>query len=541
MGLASSADEVNPSFFEDLLINDIKLNDPICKTILTSKPLSKKVFDSQIVEQINIKKPNNVRVLIYQSIFSISRIAQLSSESEFPQALLISCYNSYLLMQRFGLLCYHHWNLWPSPSNLTGTLPTILFQSSFALLNHQCFMSSNNEESFYYQLRCEIVHTLFLFLFWDSQEPSDIFPNVHFSALNQSNPKSLFRTIFNGKPGINDDFRRLSYQIISSGIAFCPVWTDLVSQISFVDIYPVFEPLLSIHEEDQLSLSNISIQTTSHELYSLLYQVLLNHPDAIESLPKGKAFIVSILYALQIFNEKVSLCYFHSIALSTLVLLTSDSRLSSSLNDPFTSSFQCRSSVHRGSHADLLIEIITNTIGNDISQTIPLLPAIACIIHNISSHVKSFSFFTCNRIFRFLQLLIESKDKQASRLMQIVVDGLVQILHDQFSSNINILMFTIKHFKTFKYLKTLGLNVDYLITFIEAFKSKAKDIGASKMGTDEAESVLRTMKPELFMGDYEPPGPRGHIFTGEMAELWSDWMRTISAKHYSCKSIRSKK
>ena len=91
---------------------------------------------------------------------------------------------------------------------------------------------------------------------------------------------------------------------------------------------------------------------------------------------------------------------------------------------------------------------------------------------------------------------------------------------------------------TFTALKQKGVNIEYIAGFVRCFKAKARSLSMGKMGTDEAEMVLRQMKSSLFMEDYELPGSRSHIFTGEMCELWPDWMRTLAMRAGGFKTLQ---
>ena len=528
MGSSASTEEVPDNFFDDLLAQDIKINDQICKQILTSRPLTHKSLENPILSTIIRKKPNNVRVLLYQSVFSISRISQIQYQTEIPQAILVSCYNAYLVLQRFCQCCVSKWHTWPSPSNQKGTLPTILFQSSATLIGHPQIQRAL-DNSMHGFIRLEIFATMLKYLLAPNQEQYEDYPNHHFYALDITDPMPIFEFVFS-KRRMSQELQRICSIICATGLGFCVTWAEAVADVPFLSILQIFDTLLQTPNDNQLSLAITQNPGTFHELFALFYMILVMQPNAVETLPNGRSYIVAILLPLQLFNEKNSLSYFHSLALSSLVLLTADPILCASLNEPYTATFPSKSSVHRGTYADLLVEIITNTVGGDLTQTAPLLPAVACILHNISAHVNSFSFFTSNRIFRFLNLLIESRDRQAPKLVQIVIDAIDQIIYEQFERNTTILMFVVRNQKTFKMLKTRGIEVKYVLAFIAAFKSKVKTLGIAKLGTDEAERIFRELNPKSFMSDYEPPGPRGHVFTGEMAELWPDWMRTIAMR-----------
>ena len=130
MGLYESVEEIPPDFFNDLLANDIKINDPIVKAILSSRLLTHNSLENNILTKVAQTKLNNVRVLVYQAVFSINRISQIQYQTEIPQALLISCYNALLVLQRFCSSVVTKWHTWPSPSTMSSTVPTVLFDSS---------------------------------------------------------------------------------------------------------------------------------------------------------------------------------------------------------------------------------------------------------------------------------------------------------------------------------------------------------------------------------------------------------------------------
>ena len=469
-------------------------------------------------------------------ISSISKLSQVPHQSDLPKPLLIACLNSYLLIQHFSSFCVDSWFCWESPSDMKGSIPSIFFVSSFELLNHPQVLNSVARNSIFYHVKYEMIAALLLLLLNSTQPTADHYPNMHYECLDEADPFPLFRFLLSYREV--DELFRISIILGANGIAFCPNWQAAFASLNFSSLGPLLSLFLRPPTEQQLLLVDSTAPGVFHEVVALFYQTLLRHDEAIESLKNGRECIVALLYPLQLFNEKGTLCYFHSLVLSSLVLLTSDPRISASLNEPFTAAFPCRQSVHRGSHADLLLEIITNTAGADFTKTSPLLPAVACIFHNIAAHIRSFSYFTCNRIFRFLQLLTESHDRMAPQLGQIVVDGFNQILAEEFDKNVTILIFIVRNMRTFAALKQKGVNTDYISGFVKCFKAKARALSMGKMGTDEAEMVLKQMKSSMFMEDYELPGSRSHIFTGEMCELWPDWMRTLAMRAGGFKTLQ---
>ena len=84
--------------------------------------------------------------------------------------------------------------------------------------------------------------------------------------------------------------------------------------------------------------------------------------------------------------------------------------------------------------------------------------------------------------------------------------------------------------KILKMVKQRGVESNFIDGFCKCFSEKVKALNVSKMGADEAEAVLKTLSPVMFMEGYELPGPRSHVFKGEMAELWIDWMRTLAMR-----------
>lgn len=536
MGGGSSAEESFPPAFRSLYENDLKMNDPSFQSILSTQPLDHQILNNPLLIEIINRKPNNIKTLVYHMVFAINRASKVPQQSDLPRSLLINCLNSYLLLQHLHSFCIDSWFCWQPPNNSTQNLPSLFFTSSFILLNHPQIFSSAQKNSIFYHIKYEMIASIILFLLSTPQPICDHLPNLHFDCLDEVDPTPLFRLLLSYKEF--DELIRTTLIVVANGVAFCPNWQAMLDSINITDVCYIFMPLLTQPIDSYLQLVDSTNPGIFHELIALFYQLLLVHSEACSVLPHGRRFLLSLLLPLQLFNEKLTLCYFHSLVLSSLVLLTSDSHIASSLNEPFTDNFPCKQSVHRGTYADLLLEVVINSAGTDLSKTSPLLPAIACIFHNISAHVKNFSFFTCNQIFKFLQALMESRDRQAPKLVQIIIDGFNQILAEQFDHNITILMFIMRNMRLFKALRQKGINVQIITVFAKCFKQQARKLNFGKMGTDEAEIVLKKLKPSMFLGDFEPPGPRGHIFTGEMAELWPDWMRTLAMRAGSFKTLQ---
>lgn len=567
MGLGESVDATLPHSFEELLTTDIQLNDPICASVLTSQILSHQVLRSQTIQELISRKPNNVQILVYHMIYSIYKISKTDKNSDFSKPLLISCFNSYLLLQHFHSFCIDSWFCWSPPSIIPGNLPSTFFVSSFNLLNHPIIQNSVQKNSIYFHIKYEMIACIIVFLLSTPQPTSDHFPNMHFECLDEADPFPLFKHILftnyqkpterpltsNSSSNLqnassnsnlvipnssnspisinNDELHRIILIVAANGIAFCPNWQSSFASLNISTITPIFRGLLRNPDDNQIQLIDSPSPGIFHELISFFYQTLLRHDESLDSLVStGKDYVVSLLLSLQLMNEKDILSYFHSLVFSTLVLLTSEPRISTSLNQPFTSNFPCKESVHRGNYADLLIEIVTNTVASNINSTAPLLPAACCILHNISAHITEFTYFSCHRIFRLLQLMAESRDRQVPNLLRIVVGSFEQIIWQQFNKNSNMLISIIKNMKVFKLAKQRGVESTFIDGFFKCFSEKVKALNVSKMGADEAEAVLKTLSPVMFMEGYELPGPRSHVFKGEMAELWIDWMRTLAMR-----------
>ena len=527
MGGGESAEATIPQSFYDLLTTDIQLNDPICKSILTSQILSHSILDCPLIDDIISKKPNNIKILIFHMIFSIYKTSQTSPNSEFSKTRLISCFNSYILLQHFHSFCIDSWFCWSPPPQIPESLPSTFFTRSFILLNHPQILQILQRNSIFFHIKYEMFASIIMFLLSLPQPAADHFPNMNFECLDEADPFPLFKFILLYRE--YDELYRLALIVASNGIAFCPNWQSAFASLNFSTILPLFQALLKHPDENQLMLIDSPSPGVFHELITFFYQTLLRHDEALNSIQNGKDFIASLLLALQLMNEKFSPSYFHSLVFSTLVLLTSDAKICESLNQPFIGNFPSKTSVHRGTYSDLLIEIVTLTV-TDSATTAPLLPAACCILHNISSYINSFSYFSCHRLFCFFQMMAESRDRQIPKLIPIIIDSFNQILFQQFDKNTNIIIFIMRNMKLFRALKQKNIDITYIDAFAKCFKEKAKSLTLGKMGADEAKIVLKKMKPQMFMKDYELPGPRSHIFTGEMSELWIDWMRTLAMR-----------
>ena len=376
------------------------------------------MIDDSLVNELILSKPDNIRILTYQMVTQLHRIVQIPHSVELSDPQLFACLNSYRLLQHFHFFCIDTWFCWKKQSS---TLPSLFFVSSFQILTHPRILRSFQRASIGYHIKYEMVTCMLFFLLNSTQAPSDHSPNLHFECLDEVDPICLFKFILLS-PEIDELFR-ISMILASNGLAFCPNWQAAFASLKFVSLVPILQTILRFPTEPQLALVDSPAPGAFHEVFAFFYQTLLRHDEALVALPQSRAFVVALLFPIQVFNERGSVSYLHSLAFSALVLLTSDPQLSASLNEPFGAAFPCRQSVHRGTHADLLMEIITNTVIADFSRASPLLPAVCCVFHNIAAHVQSFSFFTCNRIFQVLQLLTTSKDRMTPQLIQIVIEG----------------------------------------------------------------------------------------------------------------------
>lgn len=535
MGSGSSADSA-PAIFSHILTSDLAIGDSVCNEILEKRLLTRQIVEAGGIAEIVSQKPNNMKILVHSMVFSIEKLSQIPHQAELPQMLTTATFNSFLLLQHIHKFCTDTWFLWETPMDGARRIPSLFFVSSFRLLNHPQILHCTARNSILYELKYEMTSTLLLFLLDRSQGSVERYPNQHYECLDEADPFSLFRFLLSYQTV--DELFRISVILTANGIAFCPNWQTAFASLNFSSIGPLMNTILRFPTEQQLSLMDSQSPGVYHEIVALLYQTLLRHDEALELLKNGHELVTALCLPLQLLSEQRKLCYFQSLVLSTLVLLTSDSRIGQSLNAPFTGDFPCKQSIHSGSHADLLLEVVMNTAGTDLRRTVSLLPAIACIFQNVASHARSFSHVTCNRLFRFMQQVTELDHRIAPQVGSILVDGFNQILLEQFPINLNALIYVIRNMSVFSVLKKMGVDIQNIASFRRAFKAKAREAAHAKIGTDEAEMILKQMKTCVFIADDNFTFTRSHVFSGEIADLWPDWMRTLAMRSGSMKVLR---
>lgn len=510
------------SELKDLLDNDVNIN---FKAILSDHVISSQELENLVIQEIIAKKKDKVISLIKEMVGTIMRISGFDDSTKFKDEDLISLINSFFLFSHLSEFCITNWDYWEIPNGY-DSFPSCFFISSFSLLRKTQIMNSIKYKELGFNVKCMLLKTVLKLLLVGYLPKFQNCPNINYSYLDEVDPLPIFNVVLNYPK--RDEFYRVCLIVASNGIPFCQSWKSSYAGLDPLKLKHVFNYLLKFPNEQQMLLLNSQSPGIFYELTSLFYQTLLYHNRFLEMLSQeGGVFIVSLLFVFQTLGESNALSYFHSLSLSIFVLLTSDENISKSLNDLFTENFPCKKPIHRGNYGDLLIEIITNFVKNNLKKIEPFLSAICCLFYNISSHMKTFSFFACNRLFNFFKLLIQRTDEQSKLLIQMMIDSFTNIIAYQFNNNTNVLIFILREIYTFRTLSKNGYNTKYIILFKNNFISSTKSLQSKRLSVSEVEIILKSMNSNDFITNYCSFGSRTNIFTNEMADLWMDWIKTI--------------
>jgi hypothetical protein len=203
------------------------------------------------------------------------------------------------------------------------------------------------------------------------------------------------------------------------------------------DIHDVFAPLFQLTNPIVSRAFADRTFECSTELISLLFVVLLKKPLYFEYVLEQKLAMRCIIGLLYTFNrwERVSF-------LQSIIIVMINRMLLSGFQ--LNAAFPSLDGIHRGSFGDAIIEILTNPIMNDYSQSAPLLPLAANLIAKISSSGLKLSSFSANRLFVLLKRICGVKPSPESATEDLVI-AIYQILRLIPLHNIPLLSFAVEY------------------------------------------------------------------------------------------------
>lgn len=546
-GTLSSNDSIS-TFLKTLLSGACPPSHPIWNNIsiqnFNTSEITKEDF--QLLTEVRDKRPDNFAELVRFFVESFMRYIKVA-ETEAQSGSMFDILRLYsdttcLLLSISGL---------PQKISPWFKAPTLylssvapfhqLMQAEFRLLN----LTDSIFNSYADELNANITFAktlLFMqqseaFTYQVSSDPSpyitsfDTFPaNVYLPSFFEFIPKAIMTT--RSEPILKFVKALITATILP--IYTCNTWKTALSNVEQNTLHAAFVPLLSLYDNIYVSGVPGRVLACSEELVSLLYAVILRYPTFLKFIDINKLSQRYITVLLLLFRYKMdnsSITFIHSIILLIISHLTSDFHSLLSLNDPFVGPFPIKDQrPHKGSFADLIIEIITYPLVKDFKSCFPLAPLVTAIIQNLSSTTGHLSFFNANRIFEVLRLFFKSKAAESpdSKLpIARLLNAIYQFIAFQTLGKKSILLYGIVNRVIINSVATCSLREwklpaekikKILDAADEPLKSKAKN----------ADVLLQNAIAPILAEFNDSPVPQTAFTMGpEVETIWYDWARIL--------------
>ena len=263
------------------------------------------------------------------------------------------------------------------------------------------------------------------------------------------------------------------------------------------------------------------------EALSFFYMCSLCQPALVTRVAKGgyaTKFIFSLVHGAQLAFEKLNFSYHQSIILSTVLLLVAKPAIAESLNEEYTDAFQAQYKPLKGSHADLLMNVLLNIFDRE-----NFYEAVVSVFHMLAPHVKNFSNKTAHRVMELFKTVLNTRKD----LVPLFIEAFASIVQRQDNSGNHFLVYLVQNHGTFKRLelddpkmaRALPVLRKYLKAAIKAVKATQK----AQISGEELLPILAEVKLEQEPVKF---GSHPHAFGGEMEKTWVEWADLLFVKAF---------
>jgi len=337
------------------------------------------------------------------------------------------------------------------------------------------------------------------------------------------------------------DFLKNGYALMAKISLIDPEFGSAISEIPNHLAVGAFTGSKSLTSTSILSFNPVSPITS--ESLTFLYLVSLYKPDFAEYLATNgvsNIFIADLLLTMQNTYESVGFCYLHSIVVSTILILTYPPQGAKLLNEQFTSSFQSSYRPHRGSYADLLIEIMSNFADND-----SLISSIICLFHHIAPYLTNSTLYSSFRLLQLFEKLNSLPMKEKNRRMiELLLETFAKIIQTKPLLNTNMLILISQKAHLFKKLKTDNIGFNASLDIILKFLSEAKRVliknNKRKLSTDEAVEAIKQINTDELFPTVTVFDDHPHVFEGEMKDTFLEWSNLLFMRTFDTETEKLK-
>ena len=500
------------------------------------------------------KKPDNFAEIVRITVEMFAK--QVQSNDKPNLSVSTYCNAICLLLCMSGVPQNHSPWFKSPPLYLSSMIPISLLSKTI----YQCLDLSENEQNGDFRNLDEkiiFVKTLLFtmhapsFIEKSILEPSpylvsfDFFPSGPFL-------RSLFYMINNTIRGQKSSSSLLYMRSLISfaipALYSCSNWKTSLNSLDQNIIHYGFSVLFLTFESRISSTSANRVIESCEQIVSLLYVTILRSPAYLKFIDVNNLtplYVSSLLFLFQYRFETYNVSFFHSVILLLLTQITSEYQSVISLNSPFTGNFTTNSRPHRGSHVDLLLEIITNPSTQDFVICAPLCPLIACIISNISSTTVDLSFFSANRLFSFLVMLFKTKLTEKPTYVSVIsslLQSLYQFFRFQALRNQSLLLYALERRKLIQELANCKKQSwkdpsSKILTIIDASSIPLQEAAEQRLI-----KLQNTLAPILKEFVDLPVPLSGLAMSKDVETIWFEWFRVLFYDLFSddLKTIRQR-
>lgn len=264
----------------------------------------------------------------------------------------------------------------------------------------------------------------------------------------------------------------------------------------------------------------------ANESLTFLYMTLFYQPNfsyTISSLGFSNNFIRTLIEALQVTYEQIGICYFHSIIISSILMIVADETACSFLDQPFNESLKCKFQPNSGTYADVLLESLFNITESSSSN---LVHAFAAIFQMIAPHIRLLSALSAEKLRNLFTNAIQSENK---KLVQFLLEAFAEIVQTKNDSKNMVLVMIISNQSLFENLKqnekfTIENNsLEIILTFISTINDELKKSNIQNKDINSIKTILDNFDPSKIFTNPVSFMKHPQILNDEIAASWNEW------------------
>jgi hypothetical protein len=216
----------------------------------------------------------------------------------------------------------------------------------------------------------------------------------------------------------------------------------------------------------------------------------------------SNAFVFHLLQAAQEHYERSGFSYLHSLIIAALLLLLFDDTVATQLNQPWRHEWKCAYTPDRGSHADLLLNVLLN-----ICATADFWPSVICTFHMIAPYVNAVTIATANRVMELFEAAVANGGSPV--LTRLIVEGLATIVQNPGNGANGFWPALVGKAGIVEKLGEVGAKCPAAVAAVSAFVEEALKVGLRRTQVPAGELVRIKKHP--------------YVFGGGIKKTWGDW------------------